>query len=213
MQIRCIATSTPKVGANADSCEDAFAPTERVDATCSRFRCAVADGASTSAFARDWARILVRDFLARRPIAESQATWQATTAKADGPWWLSHKVAEGAFAAFCGLEFHEDGSWQATAWGDVCLFHMRGSQRLRSFPLESTEAFPSHPTLLCSLGDNSEPLTTSGSWQPDDLFVLASDAAARQIFDLSLGHWDWHTVSQNLMPTNDDTTHMHVRVT
>jgi hypothetical protein len=200
------ATSRPKPDGTPESCEDAWGP-EAADGDFERFRCAVADGASTSAFARDWARILVRDFIAEVALESSQASWQAGIADSDGPWWLSHKVAEGAHAAFLGLELSDDGSWQAIAWGDVCLFQLRSSQRILSFPLDSVADFPNQPLLLCSLGDNPKPHQTEGNWEPGDLFLVASDAVARQLFDLpTSATWE------DLAPTNDDMTLMRIEV-
>jgi hypothetical protein len=168
----------------------------------------VADGASTSAFARPWAQILVRDFLAGTPIAESQAAWREIAADTEGPWWLGHKVAEGAHAALVGLELCDDQTWQAQAWGDVCLFHVRSSQILASFPLQSAAEFPDQPTLLCSVGENPVPHRVSGSWEPGDRFLVASDAVARQLFGLPITNDLW----QQLAPTNDDMTLMHIHV-
>lgn len=209
MQISISTANRPKPGFTAAACEDAWAPETGPQDSAANFRCAVADGASTSAYSRPWAQILVRDFLAENPLSESQAAWREIVAVGDSdvPWWLTHKVAEGAHSAFIGLEINETG-WQAIAWGDACLFHVRSSHILSSFPLQSAADFPDQPTLLSSIGDNPVALEASGEWSPGDHFLLATDAVARQLFELPITDTVW----SELAPANDDMTLMRVQL-
>ena len=208
MHVTSLVSNCPKPGLAAEASEDAFAPYP-VEGEFDSFRCAVADGASTSAYARPWAQLLVRDYLAEVPLRQTQAAWREVidSVDSDGPWWLSHKVAEGAHAALVGLELQED-SWQAIAWGDACLFQVRSSQVICSFPLQSAEDFPDQPTLLSSIGDNPAPHELSGEWLPGDHFFLATDAVARQLFSLPFSDRLWET----LAPTNDDMTLMQLQL-
>jgi hypothetical protein len=207
MHVSSLVSNCPKPGLSSEASEDAFAP-GCVDGDFDSFRCAVADGASTSAYARPWAQLLVRDFIAQTPLAETQAAWrEVIDTAADGPWWLTHKVAEGAHAALLGLALETE-TWQAIAWGDACLFQVRSSQIICSFPLQSQADFPDQPMLLSSIGDNPAPHRRSGEWLPGDHFYLATDAVARQLFSLPFSDTLW----EDLAPTNDDMTLMHLQL-
>src|SRR5439155_27347427 len=102
----------PKQGHAADEYEDAWA----VDEASGRF--AVADGASESAFAALWARLLAEVFVAActdvgRISNPSYATakWLNNSRRVGAaevmglklPWYVEMKRAEGAFATLLGL--------------------------------------------------------------------------------------------------------------
>jgi hypothetical protein len=74
----------------------------------SEFRCAIADGASESAFANVWARLLVRGFGRRRMrLGRLRRLWQRATSGRPLPWYLETKILHGAHAAFVGLSIRE----------------------------------------------------------------------------------------------------------
>jgi hypothetical protein len=98
-----------KRGGTESEYEDAFFPDEFTDEL-GTFRCAVADGASESAFANIWAQLLVRGFATKNlRIAELQQYWQKTVGSKKMPWFLEKKARRGAFAAFVGLSLRGDG--------------------------------------------------------------------------------------------------------
>ncbi len=97
----------PKRGNAQEEYEDAFFP-DGFSGTVSAFRCAVADGASESAFANIWAELLVRGFGHRRlNVAELRNHWKQEVKGRPLPWFLEKKVGRGAFAAFIGLSLRD----------------------------------------------------------------------------------------------------------
>lgn len=152
---------------------------------------AVADGATESVFAQRWARCLVRGLVEqegvtsevlRDAISEWQSEWQATVRDnpEEQPWYVTAKAAEGAFAALLGLSLHADGQWRAVSIGDCCLFHIRDGALVQSWPFEAPDAFTNRPALVPSRAAQAVPLpeTMTGTWRPEDTFLLATDAVA-----------------------------------
>jgi hypothetical protein len=110
MRVTTRAFHVPKRGGNEEEYEDAYFPGEFADQV-GAFRCAVADGASESAFANIWAQLLVRGFGKRKMrIAELQTHWQKAVGGKRLPWFLEKKAKKGAFAAFIGLSIRGDGA-------------------------------------------------------------------------------------------------------
>ena len=181
--------AVPKAGAEADEYEDAA----HTRADGGPVRAAVADGATESIFAADWARILVQA-VTRGPITpaalrEGIPDWRRAWAArrdeqaATAPWYVQAKADDGAFATLLGLEVHADGRWRAAAVGDCVLFHLRGAQLERSWPVSAPDAFTDRPALLCSRPHPEASVperlrTTSGEWRRGDAFLLATDAVA-----------------------------------
>ena len=77
MQVRTQAFHVPKRGNAETEYEDAYFPEIAPEREVSGFRCAVADGASESAFASVWARLLVRGF-GRRRVDHNLAEYDRT---------------------------------------------------------------------------------------------------------------------------------------
>jgi hypothetical protein len=176
----------PKAGNSAREYEDAA----RRGVANRRF--AVADGASDSAFAGQWARLLVRAYVDGNlkspdsaPMRQLRRRWAAGAFKRHHPWFVLEKARLGAWAALAGLELDESGSWSATAQGDACLFQVRGGQLMRTFPIEHSDDFNNRPTLLGSIVPTaSSPATlleTFGHWEAGDQFLLCTDALAAYI--------------------------------
>ena len=162
----------------------------------------VSDGASESAFAREWANALVEAFVAQPPelcglTEESLNAWLATPRekwRSDVPWdripWHGEtKARAGAFATLLGLIFGSAPddpqriSWHALAVGDSCLFVVRGDRLCLSFPLDEASQFDNNPALICSNPDNAGELwqdvcRSSGECAAGDLLILATDALA-----------------------------------
>jgi hypothetical protein len=128
-------------------------PEENEDAAAGdggRGRFAVADGATESAFAGDWSRLLaeafVRDSVLERGwpdwLPPVRQQWLETVGGRDLPWYLEEKFKQGAFATFLGVEVvraasGEGWEWRAVAIGDCCLFHVRGNEMICSFPIDA----------------------------------------------------------------------------
>jgi hypothetical protein len=183
------ALRVPRRGHAAEECQDAVAG----DAPRGRF--AVADGASESADAGQWARLLVEDFVASpaRHLAwaswlpQLQARWADAAAALPGdgalPWYLEERAREGAFATFLGVQV-EDSVWHAQAVGDSCLFQLRGGALLRAFPLQRGDEFGSTPWLIGSRPPGAEVAgrhgqRAEGEWQAGDRLWLMTDALAQ----------------------------------
>ena len=166
---------------------------------------ALSDGASESAFAREWAQILTQAFVEgpfdlsgpTRGALESwlepcAAKWNKAVPWDRIPWHGEAKTRAGALATLLGLTIGPDGSsglsWQAAALGDCCLFVVRQDAMLMSFPLEDAGQFNNTPVLICSNPVNNRGLgegvrRSRGECAPGDLFILASDALACWILD------------------------------
>lgn len=179
--LACRSFHLPKQGCTREEYEDAFAGRPAAG------RFAVADGASESAFAGIWARILVRTFV-RVPgpwskwLPAARKRWRSQLEGQELPWYAETKFQEGAFAALLGIAF-EAGGWKAEAVGDCCLFHMREGYLRRAFPVRRARDFSSRPPLLGSRGGirarpPSRRARVQGDWQPHDVLYLMSDALA-----------------------------------
>ena len=152
---------------------------------------AVADGATESVFARAWAKQLARGLVGRRATTADtfrdalsvwREAWQTTGDERTGerPWYVEAKAEEGAFATVLGVSLHPDGRWQAVSIGDCCLFQVRADAIVRSWPFEEPNAFTNRPALVPSRSDQTVPPpdTASGTWRPQDTFLLTTDAVA-----------------------------------
>ncbi len=195
----------PKDGNRPEECEDccqAAYPLRLGSGKGNAARLALSDGASEAAFARDWAQILARDFVARTPdlagltaagleqwLAPCQESWRRKVPWERLPWHGEAKTRAGSLATLLGLTFFRpEGSsdglhWQAVAVGDSCLFRVRDEELALAFPLDDASQFGSAPALLCSNPANNGRLADQlrqhqGSCQPGDVFILASDALA-----------------------------------
>ena len=195
----------PKAGNSPEECEDAsrvvypqrLGPSGRRTA-----RAAVSDGASESAFAREWANVLADAFVSEPPdmcglaedsmrdwLTSAQEQWHGGIPWNRIPWHGEAKARAGAFATLLGLTVatKEDSPrrlcWRAVAVGDSCLFVVRDDRLWLSFPLEDAAQFDNNPTLVCSNPDNVGELwenvhQSDGECVAGDSFILASDALA-----------------------------------
>ena len=175
----------PKCGQSREDCEDAWA----ADPSAGRF--AVADGASESAFAPLWARLLTEAFVAAaRPgdvaawLEESRQRWWGEVGELALPWYGEAKREEGAFATFLGLDLHppatdRPGAWEAVAVGDTCLVQVRRRQ-VQAFPVSRAGDFNDRPALLASRGGPPPaPARCAGSFLDGDRLLLMTDALAQ----------------------------------
>ena len=197
--------SLPKAGNSPDEYEDASRTVypQRIGVSGRRLaRAAVSDGASESAFAREWADALTDAFVTGPPdlagltrdslhgwLSSAQDEWHGRVPWDRIPWHGEAKAQLGAFATLLGFTvgLAPGGSrklvWQAMAVGDSCLFLVRDGQLSLSFPLDDAAQFDNTPPLVCSNPDNAEDLwqnvrQSRGDCQAGDTFILASDALA-----------------------------------
>ena len=195
----------PKAGNRPDENEDSARVVYSYMGASSRRRTAMAaisDGATESAFAREWAKALTDAFVRRTPdlcdltedslydwLASAQEEWRAGVPWDRIPWHGEAKARRGAFATLLGLTVRvapDDSrllSWQAMAVGDSCLFIVRDDQLWVSFPLEDAAHFDNSPALVCSNPANAGEVwetvhLSSGECAPGDRIILASDALA-----------------------------------
>ena len=183
-------------------------------------RAAVADGASESAFAREWADELARAFTSAPPeladpdddvlgawLAPAQDAWNEAVPWDRIPWHGEAKARAGAFATLVGLTLSAapDGSggiaWQAMAVGDSCLFVARDGELAVSFPLEDASEFDNNPALLCSNPANSDGARDAlrrdgGRCEAGDALMLATDALASWFLARhAAGEQPWDTLA------------------
>jgi len=180
--------SMPKAAAADGENDDAFG----ID---TEFGCiAVADGASSSYRAGEWAQMLCELFLKHRPLrAMASASWvMRATAEFQArdhqtaEWWSNEAAHRGAHAAFVGLAIvrsTEQLTWRATAVGDCVLVHIRaaaGTPIVTPFPIAHSASFPSNPPLLSSAVETVPPVAyIEGTAQLGDVWLLMTDEIAR----------------------------------
>jgi hypothetical protein len=196
---------SPKQESTLDEYEDALAVRPHPGATGAfagpHLRVAVADGASESFLAREWASRLVQTCTRRRQwglepcLRRAVADWellvqhyveQRVAAARPLRWYEEIRLAQGAFATLLVLDLRAadgsgGGTWRTSAVGDVCVFQVRGDRCIAAVPLDGSQAFdlqpllvPSKPPSLPALVD--EAVRHGGRWEAEDRFYLATDA-------------------------------------
>jgi serine/threonine protein phosphatase PrpC len=193
----------PKAGNAAQEYEDAYALEEAA------LRYAVADGASETSFAKQWAEMLVDRFVREPPAPESLREWvapmQAAWAGANKPkataWYAEEKARDGAFSSLLGVAI-DHGRWRAMAIGDSCLFLVRSGKLVRAFPLERAAAFNNRPLLLSSVARANQRVweevrLDEGELQGKDLLLLMTDALAQWfLVEAELGRRPWAALAR-----------------
>jgi hypothetical protein len=196
----------PKHGHSVEEYEDAWAADE------SSGRFAVADGASESAFAALWARLLTEEFVAASPSSDSSEwlnrsrdRWLADVMTLDLAWYAEMKREEGAFATFLGISLRppneeNPGTWLAVAVGDSCLMHVRQGRLLCTFPLKRSTDFANVPKLIGSRDSYAPPLVeTTGTLVNGDRLFLITDALAKWFLQAhENGGCPWNAVDEVL---------------
>lgn len=187
----------PKSGAELSECEDAIGINR------SALRFALADGATEAFDAQNWARRLAERWAEDEPPALSIETFKAWVA-AQGEWlqsawrgralswYAEEKAQQGSFAAFVGVQFELSRTaacWHAIALGDSCLIQRRGGTICEALPVSDYNSFTATPLLVSSQAASQSALVQavvrSGSIEPNDLFLLMSDAVAAWYLKLS----------------------------
>ena len=198
----------PKAGNTPAEYEDAGF----VQRSLAGFRLALADGASSTIYARTWARMLVCSF-AKNPFwavpalrvraRELGECWRQLFSRVALPWYAERKMAQGSAATLIGVcisysaQLNGAGKWKALSVGDSCLFVMRGSKLLQMHPDLQPAQFGNTPDLIYSHHAHNLRLAqgrlyAEGEWLRGDTFVLASDALAKWIRqDVDSGQDGW----------------------
>lgn len=194
LKLKANGFKTHKAAETPDDCQDAWNMNEGTA------RYAVADGATRSLFPKQWAELLVNRFCEKNVLSLEEGNWQEwiTPLQRD---WLKQVTAivqetkrfisidrlsksEPAAATFIGLEFDKDTmAWKAGIVGDSCLFQIRNSQLMASYPIKQSEDFDNHPEAFASFEkDNyAKPQIVEGKAASGDQFILATDALAKWI--------------------------------
>jgi hypothetical protein len=184
--IRCQALCVPKQGNSAEEYEDASA------ANVALGRFAIADGATESAFAALWARLLVNEFVGTGSADPSawaewlpalQTRWEAEVDQQALPWYGEIKRQQGAFATFLGV-IVQPPRWQALSVGDSCLFHIHDGGLHSAFPLKCAADFSDSPWLVGSRGYSPVMMALrearlEGDLIAGDRLLLMTDALAQ----------------------------------
>ncbi len=181
----------PRRGSVSAEYEDALAADDAAG------RYAVADGASEGCFTGFWATLLVDVFVRHADrdldgwpdsLSVVQELWDADVRGRRLPYHAQPSVRQGAYAAFLGVVLASSGKpsyrWQALAVGDACLFHTRGGDLLRAFPVENSLAFGNAPALVGARMAADEvrkrrQLWPDGRGQPGDRLWAVTDALAQ----------------------------------
>jgi Protein phosphatase 2C len=169
-----------KAGHVPDECEDA------IDGDPEAGRFAIADGASESYAAGEWARHLVMGFVRDGGtddwLTGSRNAWQHEIGGGVLSWYAEDKLAHGAHATFLGLTVRSSGDqvdWEAIAVGDSCLFVVANDSQLVAFPVTQSTGFTSAPALVTSRGVSPGWKVERGTLRPGDVLLLATDALAQ----------------------------------
>ena len=212
----------PKHGNTEVEYEDAVYPERALARQVGKFRCAIADGASESAFAGLWAQLLVRSFGKRKMRLEQlRRLWESSVKTKPMPWYLEKKIKNGAHAAFMGLSIRDRNgngsgngngrSWRSVAVGDSCIFHIRDDELLAVGPVEKSELFDNSPFLIATKGKElirrgAENVSLmNGDWEPGDTFYLATDAMAQWLLsEVEAARPPWASLRD--LCADDDTT-------
>ena len=195
--IRLTATSfiIHKEAENPDDCQDACAQND------GKGRYAIADGVTRSFFPKEWATLLVEHFCESANLLLAKKDWRVWIGPIQQKWYEqveekvnvrnlyyltnSFNTKESAASTFIGIEFNKDNTeWEAMIVGDSCLFHKSGSG-FDSYLIENSADFTNRPEVFASFDKDNhfEPKFIHGSTNPDDTFILATDALAKWILE------------------------------
>jgi len=194
----------PRQGHSPDEWEDAFA----CNVPAGRF--AIADGATESIYAGEWARMLCASFVDDSTnvtelgpwLGAAQRRWQAHVRGEPTPWHVAEKLEAGAFATFLGLRVEVDGTsdgrWRAVATGDSCLFQIRGNALCQAFPMVRAAAFGTRPELIGSRQRARVAVAADNGtlWAGDRLLLMTDALAHWFLAEHESGRQPWHEFEQ-----------------
>lgn len=212
----------PKTNESPSDCQDTIAANPQTG------RFAVADGVTRSFFPAEWSRLLVEHFCFDSSDLNltllKTKNWQDWLTPIQDKWsaLIQEKVSkktgmasvhlknsllsnEPAASTFTGIEIRSNGQgnfeWQGMVIGDSCLFHFKGN-KINSYLAKSSLDFNYHPEYFSSvpIGKNHQPTFISGTFESGDVFLLATDALAKWIFNqYERGGTTWNQTWVSLM--------------
>jgi hypothetical protein len=219
MQVAC--RSAPKSGHRAAENEDAA----RWSQSGGLLRACVADGATESAFAAQWAQVLADAFARSGQFDAAWPEWERRHAgrSADVPWYVAAKAEQGAHAAALGVAV-EGRAWRAQARGDCNLFVLSRGEIARAWPFDSAGAFGTSPDLFVSNRPAPPAAQVEGALERGQSLLLATDAVAAHVLACPPGaatlpdalasdeaFADWLSDARSRGMRNDDATALLVR--
>jgi serine/threonine protein phosphatase PrpC len=186
------ALTAPKEGNSDEQYEDAYACSPP-DGDPARYTVAVADGASSAAFAREWAGLLASTFAEGFPesdetafatVAELGRQWRVEAEPRATTWWAQEKLPNGSSATLLVVTWdRENLLWYAASVGDVCAFLVRGNKLRFAFPVTRANKFSDRPALLTThIGNGATPplvVRYVEKYEPGDRFLLMTDALSQ----------------------------------
>ena len=191
------AVSAPKRGCEDASCEDAHRVGDH-SVDCDRFRVAVSDGATESAFAKLWANSLVAEFVSNagweRDLNGLARRWATDVWSRDLAWNVQERASEGAHASLLGavISVTKTARWQTKRWhvhatifGDSCMFVLDPDGEItKAEPYQKAEEFDAHPYLLSTSPVHRKRAlehrkTRRASMTNDQWLLLSTDAIGR----------------------------------
>ncbi|OYQ64548.1 hypothetical protein B9G53_11190 [Pseudanabaena sp. SR411] len=187
--------TAPKDGNSKTENEDSYTISPEPSRTDGAYCYAVTDGATESSFAREWARELAIAYrkgklcnkaaFITENLLKIQKNWQQEIDSKESslPWYALEKAQSGAFSSLIGLKIYKQGTWEAIAVGDSCLFQIRRDQLITKLPIEHSTEFNNRPFLISSLNSKNSQLAQNtkfleNKWEVGDSFYLMSDAIA-----------------------------------
>ena len=183
-----------------------------------RLDVALADGATESAFSRQWARALVTQWLESprddmtQVVGAARRQWQAVIPPSDQlPWFGQAKLAEGSASAFLGVSIRRtrDGwTWLARSVGDCDLFAFSGLglQLRRCVPIQRHEDFSTRPTLVRTFGEVDAQTFVGRIRRPAELWIATDAFAEACLRDAAAGGSPW-TVWRSVMAHSAEFEH------
>jgi hypothetical protein len=188
-----ISATLPKAGNRPEENEDAFAASPATG------RFAVADGASEGWESGKWAAHLASAYIKKPPnptnfdawLTAIRGRWKIPTQAGPAPWYAEMKQQAGSYSTLLGIEFRvalhsRVWAWKAIAIGDSCVFQIRAGRAIGVYPISTPSGFGNQPPLLPSPPASicPEPEWLAGRSEPQDLFLLATDAIAAYLVGL-----------------------------
>ncbi|MFC4033434.1 protein phosphatase 2C domain-containing protein [Streptomyces polygonati] len=196
MRLRFDAVSVPRIGGVADDGEDACGFDEGAGLA------VVCDGAGSQFASREWARCLVRRFIAEpEPLLYGDPAAWVTAAGADWRAGLDlHAAGDRVRRAANGGSGATIAAVRATtspgghlldvsAVGDTCVYVVRDGRPHFAHPIAVSGEFPARPPLVTTW-DTDPPARASLELRTGDTVILATDATARWAATRPAGDWE-----------------------
>jgi hypothetical protein len=183
--LTCRVFKTHKQGESVADCQDAYCVQEgkprNGDDSGVDWRIAVSDGATSSFFPAEWAKMLSKTFVDSFPnellggpgdaqqialdawLQSARSSWlQSVVSKAESKphYTINNGLAErrAGAATLLGVVVNPKipAKWVAVAVGDSCLFHLGTGERMHSFPLMEPDQFTDYVEALPSRQTDSQ---------------------------------------------------------